>query len=150
MKFSAPPGRFLLPKWKMCGILFPNPRKEETDMTLFEGRPADCAGRLDKEIRTYDFLDGLGVQYQRIDHAPAMTMEVCADIDAALEATICKNLLLCNRQCTVFYLLMIPGRSISRPRSCPTRSAPPGCPLRRRSIWSGFWTLLPVRSACWV
>ena len=36
-------------------------------------------------------------------------MEVCADIDAALEATICKNLLLCNRQCTAFYLLMIPG-----------------------------------------
>ena len=78
-------------------------------MTLFEGRPVDCAGRLDKEIRTYDFLDSLGVTYQRIDHEPAMTMEVCADIDAALEATICKNLLLCNRQCTAFYLLMIPG-----------------------------------------
>ena len=78
-------------------------------MTLFEGRPADCTGRLDKEIRTYDFLDGLGVRYQRIDHAPAMTMEVCAAIDEALEASICKNLLLCNRQCTAFYLLMIPG-----------------------------------------
>ena len=78
-------------------------------MTLFEGRPADCTGRLDKEIRTYDFLDRLGVRYQRIDHAPAMTMEVCADIDEALEATICKNLLLCNRKCTAFYLLMIPG-----------------------------------------
>ena len=78
-------------------------------MTLFEGRPVDCAGRLDKEIRTYDFLDSLGVTYQRIDHEPAMTMEVCADIDEALEATICKNLLLCNRQCTAFYLLMIPG-----------------------------------------
>ena len=78
-------------------------------MTLFEGRPADSTGRLEKEIRTYDFLDSLGVRYQRIDHAPAMTMEVCADIDTALEATICKNLLLCNRQCTAFYLLMIPG-----------------------------------------
>ena len=81
-------------------------------MTLFEGRPVDCAGRLDKEIRTYDFLDSLGVTYQRIDHEPAMTMEVCADIDAALEATICKNLLLCNRQCTAFYLLMIPGDKV--------------------------------------
>ena len=78
-------------------------------MILHEGRPIDCTGRLDKEIRCYDFLDKLGVAYQRIDHAPAMTMEVCADIDAALEATICKNLLLCNRQCTSFYLLMIPG-----------------------------------------
>ena len=78
-------------------------------MILNEGRPADCAGRLDKEIRCYDFLDKLGVAYQRIDHEPAMTMEVCAAIDEVLDATICKNLLLCNRQCTSFYLLMIPG-----------------------------------------
>ena len=78
-------------------------------MILQEGRPMDCAGRLDKEIRCYDFLDKLGVAYQRIDHAPAMTMEVCAAIDEVLDATICKNLLLCNRQCTSFYLLMIPG-----------------------------------------
>ena len=78
-------------------------------MILQEGRPADCSGRLDKEIRCYDFLDDLGVGYQRIDHAPAMTMEVCAAIDEVLDATICKNLLLCNRQCTAFYLLMIPG-----------------------------------------
>ena len=78
-------------------------------MNLQEGRPMDCAGRLDKEIRCYDFLDKLGVAYQRIDHAPAMTMEVCAAIDEVLDATICKNLLLCNRQCTSFYLLMIPG-----------------------------------------
>ncbi len=78
-------------------------------MILLEGRPMDCAGRLDKEIRCYDFLDQLGVAYQRIDHEPAMTMEVCAAIDEVLDATICKNLLLCNRQCTSFYLLMIPG-----------------------------------------
>ena len=78
-------------------------------MNLQEGRPMDCAGRLDKEIRCYDFLDQLGVAYQRIDHEPAMTMEVCAAIDEVLDATICKNLLLCNRQCTSFYLLMIPG-----------------------------------------
>ena len=78
-------------------------------MILQEGRPMDCAGRLDKEIRCYDFLDKLGIAYQRIDHEPAMTMEVCAAIDEVLDATICKNLLLCNRQCTSFYLLMIPG-----------------------------------------
>ena len=78
-------------------------------MTLVEGRPADCTGRLEKEIRVYDLLDSLGVPYQRIDHEPAMTMEVCAEIDRVLGATICKNLLLCNRQCTNFYLLMLPG-----------------------------------------
>ena len=78
-------------------------------MELQNGRPADCAGRLDKEIRCYDLLDGLGIPYQRIDHQEANTMEACAAIDEALNATICKNLLLCNRQCTDFYLLMIPG-----------------------------------------
>ena len=76
------------------------------------GRPADCSGRLDKEIRCYDLLDSLGIDYQRIDHAPANTMEACAAIDQALEATICKNLLLCNRQCTAFYLLMIVGDKV--------------------------------------
>ena len=78
-------------------------------MMLENGRPADETGRLPKEIRTYDLLDTLGVAYQRIDHEAAMTMEACAAIDEALDATICKNLLLCNRQCTAFYLLMIPG-----------------------------------------
>lgn len=78
-------------------------------MELVNGRPENCTGRLDKEIRCYDLLDRLGVPYQRIDHEAAMTMEACAEIDKVLDATICKNLLLCNRQCTSFYLLMIPG-----------------------------------------
>ncbi len=81
-------------------------------MTLENGRPADWANRLPKEIRCYDFLDRLGIDYHRIDHEPAMTMEACAAIDEALNATICKNLLLCNRQCTAFYLLMIPGDKV--------------------------------------
>ncbi len=81
-------------------------------MILQNGRPADCAGRLPKEIRTYDFLDTLGICYQRIDHEAAMTMEACAAIDTTLEATMCKNLFLCNRQCTDFYLLMLPGDKV--------------------------------------
>ena len=78
-------------------------------MELQNGRPADCAGRLPKEVRCYDFLDRLGIAYQRIDHAPADNMEACEEIDRALDAVICKNLLLCNRQKTAFYLLMLPG-----------------------------------------
>lgn len=78
-------------------------------MELQKGRPADTAGRLEKEIRSYDLLDSLGIEYDRIDHEPAMTMEVCEEIDRALGATICKNLFLCNRQETDFYLLMMPG-----------------------------------------
>ena len=81
-------------------------------MELVNGRPEDCSDRLAKEIRCYDLLDSLGIQYQRIDHDAANTMEVCRQIDVVLEATICKNLLLCNRQCTSFYLLMIPGDKV--------------------------------------
>ena len=55
-------------------------------MILEQGRPADCTGRLPKEIRVYDFLDQLGISYQRIDHEAAATMEICAQIDATLEA----------------------------------------------------------------
>ena len=81
-------------------------------MELVMGRPATNEGRLEKEIRVYDFLDELGISYQRIDHEPAMTMGICAQIDKVLEATICKNLLLCNRQKTDFYLLMMPGDKV--------------------------------------
>ena len=81
-------------------------------MKLVTGRPVDCSGRLEKEVRVYDLLDSLNVPYQRIDHEATMTMEACAAVDEVLEATICKNLLLCNRQNTVFYLLMIPGDKV--------------------------------------
>ena len=78
-------------------------------MKLVQGRPADCSTRLAKEVRVYDLLDSLGISYQRIDHEAAMTMEACAAVDEVLEATICKNLMLCNRQKTDFYLLLMPG-----------------------------------------
>ena len=79
------------------------------------GRPENTEGRLEKEIRVYDLLDSLGVAYQRVDHEAAMTMEACEEIDRTLSegvengVAICKNLFLCNRQETDFYLLLIPG-----------------------------------------
>ena len=81
-------------------------------LVLQKGRPADTTGRLDKEIRTYDLLDSLGVEYDRVDHAPAMTMEDCKEVDEILESMVCKNLFLCNRQETAFYLLMIPDTKV--------------------------------------
>ena len=81
-------------------------------MELYNGRPADTTGRLEKEIRTYDFLDGLGVDYQRADHEAAFTMEACKEVDEALGVEMCKNLFLCNRQKTDFYLLLIPGDKV--------------------------------------
>ena len=81
-------------------------------MELIHGRPETNEGRLPKEIRVYDLLDSLGISYERVDHEEAMTMEICAAIDEVLEATICKNLLLCNRQGTAYYLLMLPGNKV--------------------------------------
>ena len=80
-------------------------------MVLHHGSPADMTGRSDREIRAYQFLDSLGVSFDRTDHPdqPATTMEVCADVDAVLQVHICKNLFLCNRQKTSFYLLVMPG-----------------------------------------
>ena len=80
-------------------------------MELYKGRPEDTSGRLEREIRTYDFLDKLGMTYWHTDHAdqPAGNMEACNDIDAVLGVLICKNLFLCNRQRTSFYLLLMPG-----------------------------------------
>ena len=101
-------------------------------MKLVEGRPLDCTGRLEKEVRVYDLLDSLGISYQRIDHEPAMTMEACAAIDQVLDATICKNLLLCNRQQTTFFLLMITGdkafktSKVSKQLGCSRLSFAPG------------------------
>ena len=84
-------------------------------MQLVDGRPESTEGRLEKEIRVYDFLDSLGIEYKRVDHEAAMTMEACEEIDRTLSegvekgVAICKNLFLCNRQATDFYLLLIPG-----------------------------------------
>lgn len=78
-------------------------------MELYDGRPASAEGRLERELRTYDFLDGLGIAYVRTDHDAALTMDDCAAIDDVLGVLMCKNLFLCNRQKTNFYLLLMPG-----------------------------------------
>ena len=81
-------------------------------MELFRGRPQSSEGRLDKEMRVYDLLDSLGIEYERTDHIAAMTMADCLEIDRILNVVICKNLFLCNRQKTKFYLLMMPGDKV--------------------------------------
>lgn len=78
-------------------------------MELQKGRPSKNGERLKKEIRTYDLLDSLGVEFYRVDHAPAMSMADCEQIDKVLMVNTCKNLFLCNRQHTDFYLLLMPA-----------------------------------------
>lgn len=81
-------------------------------MQLVKGRPEGFEDRQEKEIRVYKLLDRLQIEYERVDHEEAATMEVCDEIDIVLNSLICKNLFLCNRQKTQFYLLMMPGRKI--------------------------------------
>ena len=83
---------------------------EETfhiDTVCHSGRPSDP--RSAKETACYDLLDSLGIAYERVDHDAAMTMELCHAAEGVLHISICKNLFLCNRQKTAFYLLTMPG-----------------------------------------
>lgn len=77
------------------------------DMTLYQGRPTEA--RTPREDAAYDYLEGLGISYRRVDHEAAKTMEDCEAIDCVLGTRMCKNLFLCNRQKTDFYLLLMPG-----------------------------------------
>ena len=76
---------------------------------LQEGRPED-PGRPARETAVYDLLEELAIPYYRLDHSPAMTIADCIEAEALLGVEICKNLFLCNRQKTRFYLLVMPGR----------------------------------------
>ena len=82
------------------------------DETLYHGRPGSAAGRLDKEMDCYDLLDALEIPFARADHGPAGTIEICEAVERVLGEKICKNLFLCNRQRTQFYLLMMDGEKV--------------------------------------
>ena len=58
-----------------------------------------------QEAAAFDLLEELGMDYDRVSSEPADTMEKCAAVSEVLGVPICKNLFLCNRQKTDFYLL---------------------------------------------
>lgn len=76
---------------------------------IYSGAPEESDGRLDREMRVYRMLSGLGIEFQRVDHEAVPTMEACRGIDQALGIEMCKNLFLTNAQKTKFYLLLMPG-----------------------------------------
>lgn len=80
-----------------------------TESILFRGRPENFSERLSKEQRCYELLDKLEIEYYRVDHEHADTIEACHEIEKTLGAGICKNLFLTNRQQTDFYLLLMPS-----------------------------------------
>lgn len=82
----------------------------QIDPVRYHGRPA--APRLPREEAAYDLLDAAGVPFDRLDHTPTATIECCHAVEERLDTTICKNLFLCNRQKTRFYLLILPGQKV--------------------------------------
>ena len=101
-------------------------------MHLTEGRPKDLSGRTAREIRVYDLLDELNISYKYVDHAPMCSMQDCLEVDSILNAAICKNLFLCNRQKTAYYLLVMPGG-----KNLQTKELSPQIPSSRLSFASG-------------
>lgn len=77
------------------------------DQTLYSTRPAH--GRPLVEEAIYDQLDALNIPFVRVCHDHADTIEDCHLVETVLGAKICKNLFLCNRKQTEFYLLMMAG-----------------------------------------
>ncbi len=79
------------------------------DPVVYSGAPLSPDGREERELACYRLLNALGVEFTRVDHDAADTIAVCHEIEGLLGAEICKNLFLCNRQQTDFYLLLMPG-----------------------------------------
>lgn len=92
------------------------------DSTRYTARPTD--DRIPQELAVYDKLEELSIPFVRVDHEHADTIEFCQEVEAVLGSKICKNLFLCNRQQTEFYLLMMPGE---KPFKTKFLSAQLGC-----------------------
>ena len=75
------------------------------DPNRYTTRPTD--GRIPQELAIYGRLEELSIPYVRVDHDHADTIEICHEVERVLGSKICKNLFLCNRQQTDFYLLMM-------------------------------------------
>ena len=92
------------------------------DKNRYTTRPTD--DRIPQEFAIYDRLEELSIPFVRVDHDHADTIEFCQEVEAVLGSKICKNLFLCNRQQTEFYLLMMPG---DKPFKTKFLSAQLGC-----------------------
>ncbi|MBQ6310441.1 MAG: prolyl-tRNA synthetase associated domain-containing protein [Bacteroidales bacterium] len=59
--------------------------------------------------KAYNALATLGTAFERIDNSPAASMEDCIAIGEKLGCEVVKNIFLCNRQQTAFYLFITRG-----------------------------------------
>ena len=100
---------------------------------------------LPQEAAAFDLLDKLGIEYDRVSHDAAFNMELCAEVSRALDVSVCKNLFLCNRQKTAFYLLCMPPDKPFHTKAPPPfwawptiRSTVSGCSSTARSMTRPF------------
>lgn len=75
----------------------------------YRGKPKDLDKRQEKERKCYEFLEKIGLDYEVVDHEEASDMDKCLEIETVLGVKICKNIMLCNRQETRFFIFMMPG-----------------------------------------
>lgn len=69
-------------------------------------------GLYEREESCYRLLAELSIPFERCEHPAADTIEACAGAEQALGHEICKNLFLCNRNKTQYYLLLLPGKKV--------------------------------------
>jgi len=92
-----------------------------------------------------DRLRASGIPFEHHEHAAAPTIEECLALPyAQADVTFCKNLLLCNRQQTAFYLLVMPPEKPFRTSEVSKRLgtsrlsfAPPECLPQMLGLPSG-------------
>lgn len=70
---------------------------------------APSQGLDETQRAVYDALAELKIPFERVEHDWANTMEDCKAVSAVLGVDVSKNLVLCNRQKTQFYLLVMPS-----------------------------------------
>lgn len=69
--------------------------------------PTDERGAL--ETKVYQELERLGIKYERVDNDVVEAMEECVEVSEKLGAEIRKTIVVCNRQKTDFYLVILPA-----------------------------------------
>jgi hypothetical protein len=95
-------------------------------------------------------LDALGVPYACYEHPAAYTMEDCYRLPFVTpDLLFCKNLLLCNRQQTAFYLLVLSPERAFRTAELSHELGVPASALRRRRLCRLCWGWKGAPSAPW-
>ena len=108
-------------------------------LTLQHGRTGKYDRTSEKEQKVYELLDLLHIEYDRVDHEPAMHMDVCEEIDKVLKAATCKTCFMQPSKNRFLSVIDFPGEKYSKQRIYLRRLVVPGYPLELRTIWKNFW-----------